>query len=60
MTKWKDKRDVLVISNEHKDEMVDVANRRRQISSKPLAVARYNQFMSGIDRKNQMLAYYPC
>ena len=60
VTKWKDKRDVLVISNEHKDEMVDVANRRRQISSKPLAVARYNQFMSGIDRKDQMLAYYPC
>ena len=34
-TKWKDKHDVLMISNKDSVEMVDVTNRRGQFKSKP-------------------------
>ena len=34
--KWRDKRDVLTISNMHKVEMVVVSNRNRQVKNKPL------------------------
>lgn len=57
--KWKDKREVCYISNEYKNEMVDSANKRGQIRQKPLPIVQYNKFMSGIDRQDQMLAYYP-
>lgn len=29
------------------------------MSMKPLPIVRYNAYMSGIDRKDQMMAYYP-
>lgn len=56
--KWKDKRDVLSISNMHAVEMVEVSNRNGKISMKPNIIRDYNNGMSGIDRSDQMLSYY--
>lgn len=56
--KWKDKRDVLSISNMHAVEMVEVCNRNGKISMKPNIIRDYNNGMSGIDRSDQMLSYY--
>ncbi|CAK1582148.1 unnamed protein product [Parnassius mnemosyne] len=58
--KWRDKRNVLYISTEHDDEMVEVASKRGQVLLKPSAIVHYNSFMSGVDLQDQMLAYYPC
>ena len=55
--KWKDKREVLTISNAHQAEMVSVSNRRGKEKMKPNIVKDYNEAMSGIDRSNQMLSY---
>lgn len=56
--KWKDKRDVLTISNMHRVEMINVVNRRQQMSIKPNIVQDYNDGMSGVDTSDQMLSYY--
>ncbi|GBP66763.1 PiggyBac transposable element-derived protein 4 [Eumeta japonica] len=58
--KWKDKRDVLVISNKHQLQLVNVRNRNGKVSLKPNIVADYNLGMSGIDRGDQMVSYYSC
>ncbi|XP_018397169.1 PREDICTED: piggyBac transposable element-derived protein 4-like [Cyphomyrmex costatus] len=50
--KWKDKRDVLSISNMHAVEMVEVSNRNGKISMKPNIIRDYNNGMSGIDRSD--------
>lgn len=56
--KWKDKRDVLTISNMHEVELVDVPNRNGKVSNKPNIVRDYNLGMGGIDRADQMMSYY--
>lgn len=58
--KWKDKRDVSYISTQFENKLVDCTNRRGQVKQKPQPIIYYNQFMSGIDRQDQMLSYYPC
>lgn len=58
--KWVDKRVVMYISTEFKNEMKEYVNKRNKTVNKPLPVLKYNSFMSGIDRKDQMMAYYPC
>uniref|UniRef100_A0A2H1WZ04 SFRICE_028619 n=1 Tax=Spodoptera frugiperda TaxID=7108 RepID=A0A2H1WZ04_SPOFR len=40
--------------------MVPVTNKRGQVAQKPEVIAKYNEFMSGVDRQDQLLAYYPC
>lgn len=64
MGKWKDKRDVWYISNEYKNDMMEIQTRRRrqgdELKSKPLPIINYNKYMSGIDRQDQMLSYHPC
>lgn len=57
--KWKDKRSVLYLSSEHENEMIDFINKRNIIKSKPLPIVKYNAFMSGVDRADQMMSYYP-
>ncbi|XP_060846480.1 piggyBac transposable element-derived protein 4-like [Rhopalosiphum padi] len=59
VVKWKDRRDVLSISSKFKNEMVETTNRHGQKKIKPLAIAEYNKYMSGIDRQDQMMSYYP-
>ena len=54
--KWKDKREVLVISNAHVPEMLEVTNRKGKKKIKPNFVRDYNNGMSGIDRSDQMLS----
>ena len=57
--KWKDKREVLTISNLHPTvELIGVKNRRGNIKMKPNTVKDYNADMSGIDRADQMLSYH--
>lgn len=60
VVKWKDRRDVIAISSEHSHDLVNITNRRGIIKSKPLSIIKYNEYMSGIDRQDQMLSYYPC
>lgn len=57
--KWKENnRDVLYISTEFKNYIVEARNRRGVVKEKPLPIAKYNKFMSGIDRMDQMVSYY--
>lgn len=58
--KWRDKRDVLYISTEFPNEMTTYRNKRNQEKIKPIPILKYSKFMSGIDRQDQMLAYYSC
>jgi hypothetical protein len=58
--KWKDRRDVLMISSEFGSNMLNVPHRRRAGDvSLPEAVVHYNRLMGGIDHLDQMMAYYP-
>ncbi|XP_050504786.1 piggyBac transposable element-derived protein 4-like [Diabrotica virgifera virgifera] len=57
--KWKDKRDVYYITTECQNTLQEVTTRRGQHVIKPEPIIRYNKNMSGIDRQDQMLAYYP-
>lgn len=54
ITKWKDKRDVLALSSEFPGDMVEVGSKK-----KPQLIFEYNKFMSGVDRHDQLLSYYP-
>nr|CAI5844778.1 unnamed protein product [Callosobruchus analis] len=54
--KWKDKRDVLLLSTKHTTETVDV-QRRTGIVKKPVAVMDYNEAKSSIDQSDQMASY---
>ena len=56
--KWKDKRDMLTISNAHVPQMVKVTNCQGKEKDKPNTVRDYNNSMSGIDRSDQMLSYH--
>ena len=58
VTKWKDKRDVQVISNALVPAMVKTTNRHGKEKDKPNVVKIYNENMSGIDRSDQMLSYH--
>lgn len=58
--KWRDKREVLYISTEFCNEMVETHNKRGVLKEKPRPIAEYNKYMGGIDRMDQMMAYYPC
>ena len=56
--KWKDKRDVLTISNAHSPTLIKVTNRLGKEKEKLNIVRDYNDSMSGIDRSDQMLSYH--
>ena len=49
VSKWKDKRDMLMISNMHELKMVEVANKRGEKRMKPDMVCDYNNGMLGVD-----------
>ena len=50
VAKWKDKREVLMISNLHSLQMIEVTNRRGEKKMKPNIIKDYNQYMSGVGR----------
>jgi hypothetical protein len=58
VSKWHDKRDVVMISNMHPAvEMETIQNKRGQPVYKPKTVLDYTRYMSGIDRSDQMMSY---
>lgn len=58
--KWVDKRVVLYLSTEFDNEMVNSTNRWNEPVTKPRPIVEYNKFISGVYRKDQLMAYYPC
>lgn len=57
--KWKDKRVVSYISSEYKNNMVTFVNKMHEEKQKPLKIIKYNDFLKGVDRGDQMMDYYP-
>ena len=53
VSKWKDKRGVLMISNMYTHKMVEISNKRGEKKMKPSIIRDYNKGMSGIDRADQ-------
>lgn len=56
--KWKDKRDVLMLSTKHDDSMLTFLQRGKELS-KPAMVVEYNKGKAFIDLSDQMAAYSP-
>ena len=58
--KFKDKKDVYMLSTIHDDSMVHRADRRHrnQRQTKPTCIADYNKYMGGVDRTDQLLKPY--
>lgn len=54
--KWKDKRDVLVLSTKHSDRFQTITKRGRAVS-KPKIVLDYNRAKGAVDLSDQMAAY---
>ena len=59
---WKDKKEVLMLSTQHNDDVAQVGVRAeggRRLKDKPVCVENYNQKMGGVDLNDQMMNYYP-
>lgn len=54
--KWRDKRDVLMLSSKHTTETAEI-QRRTGVVNKPKAVIEYNEGKSSIDLSDQMSSY---
>lgn len=57
--KWKDKKDVHLLSTVHDASTTIVRVRGNKEVSKPVAVVAYNHTMGGVDRADQALTFYP-
>lgn len=58
--KWKDQREIRVISSKYNGNLEHTRNRRGTLKLKPQMVIKYNKSMKAIDRHDQMLSYYSC
>lgn len=58
VSKWRDKREVLCITTKYHPRLTNVKNRYGTVKVKPIEIAKYNEYMSGIDRSDQMTSYY--
>ncbi|XP_066958491.1 piggyBac transposable element-derived protein 4-like [Macrobrachium rosenbergii] len=56
--KWKDKKDVVLLSTVHNTEMVET-EKRGKLVKKPKLVMDYNNTMGGVDKVDQRLQDYP-
>lgn len=62
--KWKDKRDVALLTTVHDSSSVNVSRRSRSAPggseevSKPHAIDQYNKYMGGVDKLDQLVSYY--
>ena len=62
---WKDKRIVKAITTKHDNSMVSVTRRKKgghgdiEQIQKPVCVCDYNKHMSGVNRVDQIILYYP-
>ena len=60
--KWKDTRDVLCLSSAHTMTRTEVTVRSKNgvnVRAKPDVILDYNKNKTGVDRSDQMIAYYP-
>lgn len=55
--KWKDKKDIIMISTIHDNTMVEIEKRDKTIQ-KPAAVLAYNKDMGGVDLSDNLLHFY--
>ncbi|XP_068227913.1 piggyBac transposable element-derived protein 4-like [Palaemon carinicauda] len=56
--KWKDKKDVCVLSTMHGDSMIKVKSRRGKEMYKLKAVADYDENMGGVDLSDNLLVHF--
>lgn len=56
--KWHDTRDVPFITTEYSHQVITYKDKYGKTKTKPLAIKKYNTFMCGIDKQDQMLSYY--
>ncbi|KAJ4429276.1 hypothetical protein ANN_26279 [Periplaneta americana] len=56
--KWRDVRDVYLLSTAHDDHIVQTTSKGEHQKIKPIAVVDYNKFKIGVDKYDQMLSYY--
>ena len=56
--KWKDKKDVCVLSTLHDDSMMQVKSRHGKEINKPKAVASYNSHMGGVDLSDNLMVHF--
>lgn len=57
--KWKDKKDVCLLSTVHDVSTVNVQTKSKQIVAKPRVVVDYNCTMGRVDRADQAITFYP-
>lgn len=57
VVRWRDKRDVIVLSTRHTSEMKTFTNRRNRTVTKPTAIIDYNKNKSGVDLSDQFISY---
>lgn len=55
--KWRDKREVLLLSTKHSDTLRESRNKRGVVVKKPKIILDYNQAKSAVDLSDQMSAY---
>ncbi|KAG5863717.1 hypothetical protein JTB14_034448 [Gonioctena quinquepunctata] len=54
--KWKDKRDILMLTSIHNNEMRCLKNSRGENILKPAAIVDYNQNIGGVDKTDMLLS----
>jgi len=58
LLKWKDKKDVCILSTLHDGSMINVKSRRGKEITKPKAVADCNSNMDGVDLSDNLLVHF--
>lgn len=62
VSRWQDTKEVLVVSNCHKDQITEVSRKtktgERSAVSCPEAIAFYNKYMGGVDHAGQVVSLY--
>lgn len=58
ISKWKEKRDILFLTTKSHPKIIASKNKYGQGKNKPAEIMDYNNFMSVIDRCDQMVSYY--
>ncbi|XP_068122252.1 piggyBac transposable element-derived protein 4-like [Hyperolius riggenbachi] len=57
--RWKDKKDVSVLSTVHNTDTAAAKNRAGKTIQKPQVILDYNQTMGGVDHADQCITFYP-
>lgn len=57
---WRDKMKVTFLSTEFENTVASTYDNRGYLRNKPLPIIKYNAHLEGIDRADQLVAYYSC